>query len=313
MTVAGTRPPAAPLAGLLKVALAAASWGTWSLFLRPGGLPAELTAPLALLFIGLFTLPLIRRDPLATRWDRGTWTLFAANTVLDAINLAAFFLAMSRTTIAVAVLTHYLAPVLVALLAPMVDRQRVAVALPAALLSVTGLTLVLAPWRSAILDPDMLLGAALGATSAFAYAGNVFVIRRLAERIGAARAQAYHSLVAAVLVAPLLLAMPSDVHVTPFAIALLALGALLPGTLAGIVFVSGLRAIGSARASVLAYLEPLVAVVVGWLFWHETLDLLALVGGVFVIGGGVLVARAPSLPVEPRVRTTGTDPLADSR
>lgn len=303
---------APPLSGLLKVAVAAGSWGTWSLFLRPGGMPAEVTAPLALLLIGLFTLPLIRRDPLAVPWDRRTWQLFCANTVLDAINLAAFFLAMSRTTVAVAVLTHYLAPVLVALIAPLVDKQRVAVALPAALLSVAGLTLVLAPWRTAAIDTDMLIGAALGTLSAFAYAGNVFVIRRLAERIGAPRAQAYHSLCAAVLVAPLLFAVRGELHITPFSVGLLALGALVPGTLAGIVFVSGLRAIGSARASVLAYLEPLVAVLVGWIFWHEKLDLLALVGGALVISGGLLVARAPTLAVEPTTRPM-PEPITDPR
>jgi drug/metabolite transporter (DMT)-like permease len=284
-------------AGLLKVALAASSWGTWSLFLRPGGLPAEVTAPLTFLMIGLFTLPFIRVFPVAPRWDRRTWQLLGANTLLDSINLAAFFLAMSRTTVAVAVLTHYLAPVLVALLAPYVEKQRVAVALPAALLAVTGLTLVLAPWRTATIDPNMLLGAGLGTISAFAYAGNVFVIRRLAERIGAPRAQAYHSLLAAVLISPLALLVRGDVHLTPFSIGLLALGALVPGSLAGIVFVSGLRVIGAARASVLAYLEPLVAVAVGWLFWHEQLDALALLGGALVLSGGVLVARAPMRPV----------------
>ncbi len=297
MTREATRPQPGTVAGLLKVALAAGSWGTWSLFLRPGGLPGEVTAPVVMLLIGVFTLPLIRVFPMEARWDKRTYQLLAANTLLDAVNLAGFFLAMSRTTVAVAVLTHYLAPVLVALLAPYVDKQRVAVALPAALLAVTGLTLVLAPWRSATLDPDLLIGAGLGTVSAFAYAGNVFVIRRLAERIGAPRAQAYHSLFAAALLAPLLLLVRGEVHVTPFAVGLLALGALVPGSLAGIVFVSGLRVIGAARASVLAYLEPLVAVAIGWLFWQEQLDALALVGGVLVLSGGVLVARAPSRPI----------------
>lgn len=297
MTSAGTRPQAPLLAGLLKVALAASAWGTWSLFLRPGGLPAEVTAPLAFLLIGLFTLPLIRRAPTEANWDRRTWLLLGAYTLFDSVNLAAFFLAMSRTTVAVAVLTHYLAPVLVALLAPLVDKQRVAVALPAALLSVIGLTLVLAPWRTATTDPDMLIGAALGTLSAFAYAGNVFVVRRVAERIGAPRAQAYHCLFAALLISPLLLLAPDHVHFTPLALGLLALGALVPGTLAGLVFIAGLRVIGSARASVLAYLEPLVAVAVGWLFWHEHLDALALVGGALVLTGGVLVARAPMVLV----------------
>lgn len=308
MTSDPTRVQPTALVGLLKVALAAGSWGTWSIFLRPGGLPAQVTAPLTFVMIGVFTLPLICVFPSPAQWDKRTWQLLAANILLDAVNLTAFFLAMSCTTVAVAVLTHYLAPVLVALLAPFVDRQRVAVALPAALLAVTGLTLVLAPWRTLTADPNLLLGAGLGTLSAFAYAGNVFVIRRLAERIGAPRAQAYHSLFAAVLISPLLLLVRGDPHLTPFAIGLLALGALVPGSLAGIAFVSGLRVIGAARASVLAYLEPLVAVAVGWLCWHEHLDALALVGGALVLTGGVLVARTSPSRASDRVESAGRYP-----
>lgn len=290
-----------PLAGLAKVALAASCWGTWSLFLRPSGLPAEATAPLVLLLVGLFTLPLLGREAQPHPWDRRALLLLAANTTLDAVNVATFFLAMSRTTIAIAVLTHYLAPVLVALFAPLVERQRVAAALPAALLSIVGLLLLLAPWRSASLALDALLGGGLGALSAVAYAGNVFVLRRLAERVGGVRAQAFHALLAALLLTPLLLV--ADVAEVPAAqgIGLVALGALFPGTVAGLLFVSGLREVGAARASVLAYLEPLVAVGVGWAVWGEPLDALALVGAALVLTGGLLVARAPSVPIGPRI------------
>jgi DME family drug/metabolite transporter len=294
---AAPTPAPLPIAGLLKVALAASTWGTWSLFLRPSGLPGEATAPLVLLLIGVFTLPLVLREAQPHAWDRRALLLLAANTALDAVNVATFFLAMSRTTVAIAVLTHYLAPVFVALASPLVDRQRVAAALPAALLSLVGLLLLLAPWRSGALTPEAWLGAGLGALSAVAYAGNVFVVRRIAERLGAARAQAYHCLLAGLCVAPLALTVSWPTTPAPATLGLVALGALLPGTVAGLLFVSGLRAVGAARASVLAYLEPLVAVGVGWAVWGEPLDEYALVGAGLVIVGGLLVARSPVTPI----------------
>ena len=115
------------------------------------------------------------------------------------------------------------------------------------------------------------------------------------------RAQAFHALLAALLLTPLLLV--ADVAEVPSAqgIGLVALGALFPGTVAGLLFVSGLREVGAARASVLAYLEPLVAVGVGWAVWGEPLDALALVGAALVLTGGLLVARAPSVPIGPRI------------
>ena len=61
------RPPS--LAGVALVAIAAASWGTWSLFLRPTHLPATVTTPIIFLVMGLVTLPVALRAP-PVAWDR---------------------------------------------------------------------------------------------------------------------------------------------------------------------------------------------------------------------------------------------------
>ena len=124
------------------VALAAASWGTWSLFLRPAELPASTAGALVLVVMAGATWPATRRAPAAV-WDRTTWALLAGNCLLDAANVLTFFAAMQTTTIAVAVLTHYLAPVLVALAAPRIDDHRVRGAVPASAVAVAGLALVL--------------------------------------------------------------------------------------------------------------------------------------------------------------------------
>jgi DME family drug/metabolite transporter len=60
-----------------------------------------------------------------------------------------------------------------------------------------------------------------------------------------------------------------------------------------VVFTVGLLRIGSARAAVLAFMEPIVAVAVGVLVWGEPLRPLAMVGGALVLGAGIQVARAP--------------------
>jgi drug/metabolite transporter, DME family len=199
-----------------------------------------------------------------------------------------FFAAMDRTTVAVAVLTHYFAPVLVALFAPLFDKQRVPNALFAAVLATAGLALVLRPWDPTQRGGDVLVGGLLGTVSAFAYAGNVFVIQRVAARIGVARAMGWHSLAAAVLLLPI--AGSGLLAVEPLDLLFLVSGAAVAGAFSGFIFVRGLRAIGSARAAVLAFLEPLVAVLVGWLVWGEALAPIAFLGGVLIIGAGLLVA-----------------------
>jgi DME family drug/metabolite transporter len=274
------------LAGLGLVTTAAASWGTWSLFLRPSHLPATVTAPFIFLVMGLVTLPFaLRAAPVA--WDRRAAGLVAANAVFDALNVIAFFAAMQRTTVAIAVLTHYLAPILIALAAPRIDGVAARGTRPAAAAALAGLVIVLEPWRAPA--DGAVLGAALGAASAACYAGNVFTVRRIAAQIGATRAVSYHSLLAAALMAPL--AIPHLGELTPAGLGLLVAGGVTIGAAAGVAFSLGLLRIGSARAAVLTFIEPLVAVAVGALVWREPFSPLAMLGGALVLGAGFQVAR----------------------
>jgi len=63
------------------------------------------------------------------------------------------------------------------------------------------------------------------------------------------------------------------------------------GALAGVAFVRGLAVIGSSRAAMLTYLEPVVAVACGALAWHEPLGRLTVVGVALIVGSGAWVAR----------------------
>jgi drug/metabolite transporter (DMT)-like permease len=213
--------------------------------------------------------------------------LLFGNTVSDALNVITFFAALTYTTVAIGVITHYLAPIFIALAAPRVDRTYTRGARPAAAVALGGLVLVLEPWRGA--GDGVAIGALLGAASAVAYAANVFIVRRLAERIGPARVMSYHSALAAVVMFPL--AASGLATVTGSDLGLLAAGSATIGALSGVLFVTGLGRIGAARAAVLTFAEPLVAVLVGVLVWHEPLRPLAVLGGALVLLAGIHVAR----------------------
>ena len=276
------------LSGVIGVLVAAAAWGSWSLFLRPTGLPGTVTAPLLLFGVFLVSLPLTLRDPVKPKWDRAAVVALLAYAACNATNVVTFFSAMSTTSVAVAVLTHSVAPVLVAIAAPFVDGTRARWTIPAALLALAGLTLVLAPWRAEARTGDVALGAALGLVSAFAYATCVFMLDRLVVRIGAVRAMGYHSGIAALLVLPFAGADMAALelrHLAPLAGAVV-----LPGIIAGLAFVHGLRILGAARTAVLALFEPIVACTIGWAVFGEPLGPLAIVGGAMVLVAGAMVA-----------------------
>lgn len=273
--------------GSIEVAGAACAWGTWGIFVRESGLEVWVIAPVVFGVMGLACWPLMRTEP-APRWDRRAVLVLVLAGLFDGLNVVTYFAALSRTTIAVAVLTHYLAPVLVALLAPLVERERVPGAVPSAVAATAGLALVLEPWNPAQRGGDVVIGAALGAASAVFYAANVFASRRLARQLGPARVVGLHALIAAALLVPGL--MLAGGEVSGRGLGIIVIGATLPGAIAGWVFVRGLARIGSARAAVLTFFEPLVAVLVGWLVWNEPLGLSALGGAALIVGAGVYVS-----------------------
>lgn len=269
------------------VTLAAASWGTWSLFLRPAGLPPTVTTPLLFAMMGLAALPFALRSP-RIAWTRRDTGLVFANAAFDSLNVLTFFAAIHYTTVAIAVLSHYAAPILIALAAPRIDGVRTPGARAAAAVALVGLVIILEPWGEPA--KGALVGSALGLLSAACFAGNAFTVKRLAERIGAARAMSYHSLIAAVATAPLLALHGGEIAVR--GVGILAIGAMTIGAGSGVLYAIGLVRIGSARAAVLTFAEPLVAVAVGVLAWHEPLRWTAALGGALVLGAGIYVARS---------------------
>lgn len=292
---ADAQPSAGRWTGYAMVAGAASSWGLWPLFLRRaesyGPIAPELESAVALAFLTVLSGLAMLRDRSTHRANARAWIGVAWLGVSDALNVVFFFRAIQTTTVAVAVLSHYLTPVLVALGAPIVLRERVtARTFGAVAISLFGLVLLLGPWRSGAggAGGSLFVGAAYGAASAVFYASNVLTNKRLSGAFSGSELSFYHGVVAVPVVAAL---VPSGgfAHVAPQAWGLLSLGALGPGAIAGLVFVWGLRRVPAAHASALTLLEPFVAVMIGILVFGEVLTPAGAVGGVLVLAGAALV------------------------
>ncbi len=272
--------------GVAMVAGAAASWGTWTLFLYPAALPAVLGTAIMFAVMGLSTLPFALAEPRRV-WDRKAITWMLANTACDVLNNLCFFGALHYRNVTIAVLCHYAAPILIALAAPYVEGVTTRGARPSAVVALCGLVIVLEPWRAP--SAGAVMAALLGFASAVFYAGTVFSVKRFAAAVGTSRAISYHSLLGAVLLLPLVL--PHLGEVTGSGFGYIAIGAIVLGTCANSLFVRGLARIGAARTAVLTFIEPLVAVSIGALVWGEHLRPIAALGGALVLAAGLHVAR----------------------
>lgn len=302
----------------LLVAAAASLWGMWSLCFRNAERIA--TSPLSgateslVVFasMGLMLAPFAWRTRGHNR-SRRAWTLLMLLGVVDGFNVLCFFSALQHTTVALAVLTHYLAPLIVALSAPLVVGERWRARTFFALaISLVGLLLLLQPWtlvaRGANASPSSLVGPLLGATSAFFFAGTVLIAKLLQnEASGEARFSIFEVGALPKLPACVVLAVAAAVQGGPAALTveLPVFGLLLAGTVAFgtvplVMFYVGLARTPVSQASVLTLCEPLVAVVVGVVAWREVPGALALVGGALVVAGAGAIALSDSSPGESR-------------
>jgi drug/metabolite transporter (DMT)-like permease len=283
-----------PFRATLLVGTAAVMWGTWSLFFRaaeahgPVSPAAEALIVFAVVFMA--AAPAAARDTAKRRPARSALLALAGLGLVDALNVLLFFAAMQRGSVSVAVLTHYLAPILVAVGAPLVVGERVRRVVWGALaISLLGLALLLEPWRSA--GVNATAAAALGSSSAVFSAANILLSKRLKSAFTASELLAWRMPSALLL---LWLCVPSGgLALSLRALSPLVAGALIPGALAGWMFYRGLGSIPASRAGTLTLLEPATAMVVSVVVWHEPVGTFAAVGAAAILLGAYLCLADP--------------------
>ncbi len=244
----------------LAVAALATSWGLIAVIVRKVDLDAQVLAFYRLAFAAV-TLVLVaaalRRLPLL-RLAR-----HRGGVVLIGVTLAAhwflYFVTIKLSSVAVAVLMAYLAPIAIALLAPFVlpeRRSRVAL--------VTGLF------------------------TAATYAALVLMTKRIVPDVPVLTLSFWNYAIAAVAISPLLLDAERVVPTANELPAVLALGVVFTA-LSGYLYIWSLRHVTAQAIGILAYIEPVSAALMAWAFLDESLNWQIVVGGLLVIAAGATV------------------------
>jgi drug/metabolite transporter (DMT)-like permease len=168
-----------------------------------------------------------------------------------------------------------------------------------------GVVLLVAPWNS---DLRPTIGVPLILLAAVGYAGGfVFMTRRLiptSASPGELAALQMTTSALLLLVPTLLWQAPSRISV-PGAAAVVALGLVCTALTFAVVY-RMLAADGATRTSVVGYLIPLVAVVLGVALRGEALRWTALAGAVVVLAGVALTRRSSSRGRRDLTETPGT-------
>lgn len=275
--------------GALEVAAAMFLWSSLGVAIRLTDADVHLIIFYSNAFSLLFFTPIVfataRRKSIPTGMKLAG--LFSLGPV-TLLNTFAFFSAFRLTTISNALMTHYVAPVIVAVLAAIFLGERFTRrVLVAIVLSSIGLWVLLgmspAELMGAIGAPtDNEMGLALGLVSGVAYALLVILVRALSPRMDSMVIVFFQNLTMCLLLLPFVSEFPVD------AVWGLVLIGILHSTLAPLLYVMGLGRIRANRAAILGYLEPVSAVIFALAFLGEVPDSVSLAGGALILIAGYI-------------------------
>jgi len=272
----------------VAAAALSASWGFISIIVAGVDLSAEALVfyrlTLAAVTVAVAAWALGRIDLLQVRAGRGRVALLG---LVLGVHWLLYFETIKLSSVAVAVLTVYTAPVFLALLAPLaLPEGRSRVALAALVPAGAGLTFIALAGEGGTHPRPLAITA--GIAAAVTYATAVILAKQLTVRLAVPAIQLWTYLVAAAVTVPFL-AVGSHLAPTWEEAGYVLLLGIVFTALSGLVYVWLLRKVTAQAIGVLAYLEPVFAALLAWAILGQRLGWAIVAGGALIIVAGLLV------------------------
>jgi len=219
---------------------------------------------------------------------RGAWRILVVLGLLLALGWVFLFQAMKLIPIGNAVLLNYTAPVFVALLAPIILKERIRrTTLYALVLSVAGILLISSTQDFQVRDLS-LLGVVSALFAGFVYALFVIYAKKTLTNLSGYSVALYSYSFSCVFLVPSLIQVNLSINLNSWLLLLL-LG-VFNTAFAVTLYLKGLRLIKAQEAAVLTYIEPASAVVFGYLLLTQQPTLTMIAGGLLILSAGYVVA-----------------------
>lgn len=215
------------------------------------------------------------------------------------LNTFTFLYALKNTTISNALMTHYIAPVVVAVLAAVFLKERFTLRVFGAIvLASVGLLILLGMDPSEIayvwrLRDGNSLGIFSGLVSGVSYAMLIVMVRVLAPHEDVVVLVFFQNLMMCVLLLPFVREFP--IH----ALWSFVFIGVLHSTLAPLLYVHGLKTLRANSAAILGYLEPVCAILFGVVILGEIPGRQSYVGGALILFSGYLAMRGQQADAPP--------------
>ncbi|MCX7770064.1 MAG: DMT family transporter [Proteobacteria bacterium] len=202
-------------------------------------------------------------------------------------NLITYLLSLQLTSSSIAVLTHYTAPIFVALLAPIILKERVTKT------TILALSIAFTGFLVIFVKADMSFtfdrGAFFGLLSGVFYGLSVITARKILKTLDSEILIFYQNTFSSIIL--LIFASKISFEFEPnFFIKMFMLSLLYSG-IASYLYLYGLYRLGGVRTSIIGYFEPLGTMFWGWFIFSESLTIKIVVGGFLILFSGYIITR----------------------
>ena len=280
---------------LIKNICAMTIFGTISVFVKEVGLPsAEIALWRAVIAVAVLCIyKLIRREKLPLKIGGANTIRLAVSGVLVGLNWILLFEAYKYTSVSVATLSYYFAPVLIMIISPIVFHEKMSFKQVAFfVMSTLGLVLIIGARPSG--SERELYGVLLGLGAAVIYAIVVMLNKKVPNVGGIDKTMIQFTAAAVVLAVYVPLAegyQIGSLGSMPL-ISLLILGVIHTG-LAYCLYFGSIAKLPGQQVAMLSYIDPLVAVLISVTVLREAVMPLQLVGGAMILGFTLLNELGP--------------------
>jgi len=275
--------------GYLYVAVAAVIWGSNGVIVNLVPLNAYVIAFFRVLFASLTLLPLmlLTQRPKMIEAARAWRSMLALGGLLS-LGWAFLFQSMKLIAIANAVLLNYMAPVFVALLAPIFLKERIEkITVVALATSMVGM-MIISSQQDLQAGSLNLSGVVFGLLAGLAYAGFIILSKKTVAKYSSLAVALYAYSATTIFLSPSLIGVNLSLDLASWML-LFVLGAFNTG-FAVTLYMKGLNLIKAQKAVVFTYLEPVSAAAFGSLFLAQQPTIQTLIGGLLILSAGYVVA-----------------------
>ena len=211
--------------------------------------------------------------------------LLGASGIAMGINWIFLFEAYKYTTISLATLSYYFAPVIVTVASPLLFRERLSKKqILCFIMSTLGLVLIIGVGGAGQGGSD-LIGIAFGLLAAVFYATVVLLNKFIKDVEGIQRTLL--QFIASIIILIPYVALSGGLHLGMLDglgwASLLTVGLVHTG-ISYCMYFTALKDLSGQEASILSYIDPLTAVIVSTLFLGESISALQLLGGALILG-----------------------------